>query len=231
MATVVLLPGMDGTGSLLSEFIASLPPGVEAAVISYPPDEPMGYAELEAFTRPKLPSRPFILVGESFSGPIAVALAASDPATVRGLVLVGSFVRSPIPAPHWLRSVLAVVPIWRIPLALVSVFAFGEWSSDAVRARVSSAMSAVAPAAWRARLRAVLSANAEDKLRSVRAPVLYLRGASDRMVPRSAWTLVKKLCPSARLVELEGPHFLLETKPVESAAQVMAFAREAGFAL
>jgi len=92
-------------------------------------------------------------------------------------------------------------------------------------------MGAVAPVAWRARLRAVLSVDVVEKLASVRVPVLYLRGKSDRVVPRAAWSLIKKSLPSARLVEFDGPHFILQARPVECAEEVTAFAREAGFAL
>lgn len=216
---------------LFSEFVASLPTGAAAVVISYPPDQPMGYGELETFARGMLPSQPFILVGESFSGPLAIALAASYPTIVRGVVLVGSFVRSPIKGPPWLKSVIARVPIWRIPLRMIAAFAFGRWSSKTLRTRLSAAMAPVAPQAWRARLRAVLFVDASEALRSVRAPVLYLRGTSDRMVSRNSWQRIKELLPSARLAELDGPHFVLQARPVESAAQVAAFARKAGFAL
>jgi pimeloyl-ACP methyl ester carboxylesterase len=222
---------MDGTGMLFADFIAALPPGTERVVVSYPPDQVMGYAELEAIARAKLPARPFILLGESFSGPIAVALAAEYPAGVRGLVLVGSFISAPRRVPHWLRELLAAVPIWRAPVSIAAFMGFGRWSSDVLRSRLSAAMSTVTAKAWRARLRAVPGADACEKLRAVRAPVLYLRGTSDRLVPRSAWLLIKEIAPSARLVELEGPHFLLQAKPVESAAQVAAFAREIGFPL
>ena len=227
MATIVLLPGMDGTGSLFSDFIASLPAGAEPVVIAYPTDRPLGYSALEALVSEKLPNRPFILVGESFSGPIAVALAAAAPAGLRGLVLVGSFARNPIPA----ASLFTWLPLWRLPVRIVAAMLLGQWSSDQHRMRLSAAMAIVLPVAWRARLQAVLTVDVISRLRVVAVPVLYLWGKSDRIVPRSAWKTVKEALPSARLVELEGPHFLLQAKPVESAAEVTAFAREVGFAL
>jgi pimeloyl-[acyl-carrier protein] methyl ester esterase len=222
---------MDGSGTLFSEFISALPPGVQPLVITYPPNKPMGYTDLEALTRERLPSRPFILLGESFSGVIAVALAAGAPSTLRGVVLVGAFVRSPIPALRGFRSVLGCLPIWRIPIRIAATVLLGRSSSASARNRLAAAITAVAPATWRARLSAVLSVDAVEKLSRVRVPVLYLRGRSDRVVPRSAWYLIKSGLPSARIVELDGPHFLLQAKPVECAAQVTAFAREAGFAL
>jgi len=39
------------------------------------------------------------------------------------------------------------------------------------------------------------------------------------------------MLPSTRLAELDGPHFLLQAKPVESAARIAAFAKEVGLAL
>lgn len=227
----VLLPGMDGTGTLFSEFIASLPSGVQPIVVTYPRDEPLGYSELEALVSEKLPNRPFILVGESFSGPIAIAIAAAAPIGLRGLILVGSFARNPIPGPSVLTRLLSWLPFWRAPVSVAAAMLLGRWSSKAQRARLSTAMLDVGPAAWRTRLRAVLSVDVVSQLRAVAVPVLYLRGKQDRVISKSAYKLIKETLSSARVVELDGPHFLLQAKPVESAAEVVAFAREVGFAL
>ena len=82
MISIVLLPGMDGTGTMFSELIASLPAGFEPIVVTYPTDKELGYEELESVVVELLPKHPFILVGESFSGPIAISLAASAPLAV-----------------------------------------------------------------------------------------------------------------------------------------------------
>src|SRR5262245_59360933 len=98
MAALVLLPGMDGTSKLREEFVAALRPTIEATVVSYPNDQVLGYPKLEALVRSALPAdRPYILLGESFSGPIAIAIAASCPAGLVGLILCGSFARNPRP--------------------------------------------------------------------------------------------------------------------------------------
>ena len=178
---------MDGTGSLFADFIASLPPGVETVVISYPTDKALGYSDLEALVSGKLPNRPFILVGESFSGPIALALAASAPIGLRGVILVGSFAKKPLPAP----SALAWLPLWCVPIRIAAAFLLGRWSSAEQRARLSTAMAHVLPSVWRARLRAVLSVDVMSRLRTVSVPLLYLRGIQDHVVPRSAWNSIE----------------------------------------
>ena len=95
MITVVILPGMDGTGIELTDFVAALAPEVEAIVVTYPNDRPMDYAGHEAVARTSLPiDRPFVLLGESYSGPIAISIAASAPPGLIGLVLCCSFART-----------------------------------------------------------------------------------------------------------------------------------------
>jgi hypothetical protein len=37
--------------------------------------------------------------------------------------------------------------------------------------------------------------------------------------------------PGLKVIELDSPHFMLQARPAESAAQLVAFASEVGFAL
>ena len=185
MASFVLLPGMDGTGSLFSDFVSALSKDSNPIVVTYPPDQPLAYAELEALVSARLPSQPYILVGESFSGPIAIALAAAAPAGLRGIVLVCSFAKTPVPG--FVGTLLSRLPLWRAPTRLAAAALLGRYSSSAHRARLSSAMDKVSANAWRARLRAVLSVDVISKLKAIKVPLLYLQAAHDRVVPRSAW--------------------------------------------
>lgn len=76
----IVLPSMDGTGELLSDFVAAMAPAFDTEVVAYPRDRILGYDELVARVRPQLPTdEPYLLIGESFSGPIAIRLAASKP--------------------------------------------------------------------------------------------------------------------------------------------------------
>ena len=72
---LVLLPGLDGTGLLFEPLLRALPKEIEATVIRYPGDQRLSYDELLEFLRDQLPrDTPFILLGESFSGPLAIRL-------------------------------------------------------------------------------------------------------------------------------------------------------------
>ena len=74
----------------------------------------------------------------------------------------------------------------------------------------------------------LLAANVDVRalLDRIRVPTLYLRATEDRLVPRSAAASFKRFAPSARVVEIEGPHFLLQANPVETARVISGFVRE-----
>ena len=230
--TLVLLPGMDGTGQLFAPFVAALGPEFSVQVVAYPTTAPLGYHELESIARAALPTEgPYVILGESFSGPIAVSLAASGSPGLKGLVLCCSFVRNPRPVFSGLRSLVAVLPLALAPVSLLGRLLLGRFSTSALEAALAKSLSQVSPSAIRARLQAVLSVNVSAKLSTVKVPVLYLRGSRDSVVPAGASVLVANLCPGTRVVELEAPHFLLQAVPTKAAQAVGAFVREVQNAL
>jgi len=223
---------MDGSGLLFSDFISSLPSDTKTVVVAYPPDRALGYSELEAIVRANLPpNSPYFLVGESFSGPIAIALAASRPNGLCGLILVCSFARSPITIPSWLRPLISILPVWLMPTRIAAAVLLGKSATSEIRDRLSSAIARVKPGVWRSRVQAVLSVDVTRHLSEISVPALYLRGEHDRVVPQSASELIARYLPRLKVIELDGPHFMLQAKPIDSAAQVIAFAREVEFAL
>ena len=89
---LVLLPGMDGSSDLFAAFVAALGDAVTPLVVSYPADQVLGYEGLVDFARTRLPAgQAWVLLGESFSGPVAIALAAERPPGLCGMILSGTF--------------------------------------------------------------------------------------------------------------------------------------------
>ena len=109
---LMLLPGMDGTGRLFGPLLRILPQGLEVTVFAYPPDRPCGYAELLPLVEAAVPEGgEFVVLGESFSGPLALLLAARRPRGLRGVILCASFARGPWRFPaRWLG--LLIRPFW-----------------------------------------------------------------------------------------------------------------------
>lgn len=223
---ILLLPGMDGTPELRADFVKALEPIAPVTTVAYPRDQPLDYSQLESIAREFMPDDPFIILGESFSGPIAVAMAASNPSGLRGLILAGSFAQSPTRLPGILQNLAALLPVSLVPDRLISSLLLGRNASPAMRKRVSEAIATVAPEVWRARMRAVLAADNSIDLEKITVPVLYLRATRDRIVPHRVSEELMHLSSHTRLVELDSPHFMLLARPAETAKQVELFIRE-----
>lgn len=224
MVAIVLLPGLDGTGNLLDKFVAALGRDAEVTVVSYPVDKPLGYADLEQLVGASLPAgQPFFLMGESFSGPVAISVAATMPAGLRGVILCCSFVRSPLPKIGALRQLVHIFPVTSLPATLLSFFLLGRFSTDRLRSALADTLAAVSPSVLRGRALAALSVDASRELARVAVPILYLRASEDRVIPKRASELIRTLAPSTRIVDFVAPHFLLQVLPDAAASAVKEF--------
>jgi pimeloyl-ACP methyl ester carboxylesterase len=221
---LVLLPGLDGTGLLFKAFVEALTGSVETQVVTYPADQPLGYAELEALVRQVLPTdRPYVVLGESFSGPIAIRLGADPPVGMVGLILCVTFARNPHPLLSWMQPWMAGFPIKGVPGWLRAPFMWGGWAANREPPEVQLATAAVDDAVLRHRIAAVLAVDETSALARVRMPTLVVRASEDHVVPRAASEHILGVLPAAELVEVEGPHLLLQMRPAECAEVVTRF--------
>jgi pimeloyl-ACP methyl ester carboxylesterase len=223
---LVLLPGLDGTGLLFARFVSALGPEVEVAVVHYPNDRALTYPEHEGIARSFLPTnQPYVLLGESFSGPIAISIAATQPAGLLGLILCCTFARSPYPLLSHLQPLFNFVPFNLMPKVLQSHFIFGRFSSRSLRVEHRAAVSLASNVALRARIRDVFAVDVTAKLAEINVPTLYLQASEDHVVPKSAAGPIRRGIPGAKFIELEAPHLLLQTKPDKAAGLITDFAQ------
>ncbi|MGA8766977.1 MAG: alpha/beta hydrolase [Candidatus Acidiferrales bacterium] len=214
MLTLVLLPGMDGTGIFFEDFAAALPPEFKPVVVAYPDDPSLGYVELEALARAALPqSEPYLVLGESFSGPIAISIAASNRPGLLGLILCVTFARNPHPLLPLVSATLKPLPARRLPRFIQQPNLFGRFNSPYLRAKLREIRSLVSQKTLKARLEAVASIDVSEKLRRVTVPTLYLRAKYDRVVSRAACDYIRRIRPDVEVAELDAPHLLLQTVP------------------
>jgi pimeloyl-ACP methyl ester carboxylesterase len=224
MTALVLLPGLDGTGLLFADLVAELSPDFESIVVRYPTDQALTYAQLEAIARASLPTdRPFALLGESFSGPIAISIAASRPPGLVALILCCSFARYPRRSLRLLWPLASVVPIKGRTVSLLRGIVSPRRTSSALQAKLADANAMVSPTALRSRIKELLRIDARSKLREVNVPVLYLAASGDGVVPFRACNEICACLPSVRVVKLESPHFLLQAVPREAVSVMRDF--------
>lgn len=225
---IVLLPGMDGTGRLYESFGAALGTDVSLTVLRYPVAEVLGYAELAQRVRAELPTNePYVLLAESFGGPIGIMIAASAPAGLRGLILCCTFARNPVPALAVLSRLVDLAPVQAAPIWFASHLLMGCFATAQARQSLAAALLEVDQTVMRERMKAVLAVDVVNQLSAVNVPTLYLQARRDRLVGPAALRLIESNLPGVEVARLAGPHFLLQTVPEAAARVVLAFVDQA----
>jgi pimeloyl-ACP methyl ester carboxylesterase len=220
---IVLLPGMDGSGALLTGVVECLTAFRPVRVIVFPNDKPLTYDELTAYVLERLPDRRFVLLGESFSGPIAIEVAAGQQRVV-GLILAASFARHPMP--RVFAHLARMLNVRRVPAGLVESALLGAVKRDDLKASLRRVLASLPPEIIRARAWEVLRIDKRDRLSAVSCPILCLHARFDRLVPRKCLDEITSLRPHCEVRTLSAPHMLLETHPVEAAAMINDFCEQ-----
>jgi pimeloyl-ACP methyl ester carboxylesterase len=73
------------------------------------------------------------------------------------------------------------------------------------------------------RLLAVNAVDRTERLAQIRVPMLALVAAQDRLVPRSATAWLRAQAPQLDLLTLQGPHWLLQSRPEACVEALRAF--------
>ena len=225
--TLVLLPGLDGTEIFFRPLVAVLPPWIKPLVVTYPTTGINDYSELLPVVEAAIgDSKEFYVLGWSFSGPLALMLAAKQPNRIRGVILCASFVRCPLRVLSLLRFAVVPAIVHLVRLVHRLGLLLSEDSSDTLRQDKATTLCRVPSRIVAARLRAILALNAKRYVHESLQPILYVAGSRDRVVPRRNVEEVVTELPSTKVVTIDGPHLALYTNP-RAAAQVIArFIRE-----
>jgi pimeloyl-[acyl-carrier protein] methyl ester esterase len=223
---LVLLPGLDGTGDLFANFVSALPPSLDPEIVRYQAKRFLSYPELFPFVVEALPKiRPFVLLAESFSVPLAVKLAATSPSNLIGLVICAGFIKSPVTS--WLRDMKAFVRpfFFRVPLPRFALeyFLIGAKPPRELEDAVRRTLRSVSPDVIALRVRAVLECDATEEFARVRVPTLYLQADHDRLVRKSCFEEIRRLKPDTILASIPAPHFVLQREPRKAADLIMRF--------
>jgi pimeloyl-ACP methyl ester carboxylesterase len=228
MLKLVLLPGMDGTGKLFSEFVALLPSSCEAVIVRYPTQEPLLYQDLEGIVRAACPvTEPFLIVAESFSTPLGIKFAAKQPANLVGIVLCAGFAASPVRGWRRLVGLLLAPLLLRVPLPnfAAKFWLVGPNAPASLLMAVRSAISSVRPRVLAARLRAVLECDVLAELSQIDIPILYIQANGDRLVGALCLEAIQRINPKLKVASIDGPHLVLQRQPRIASEAVVEFAQ------
>jgi pimeloyl-ACP methyl ester carboxylesterase len=220
---MLLLPGFDGTGELFAPLVAALGSDHDPRVVRYQ-DE----VELDDYVESvsaALPSEGASLIAESFSGPIALALMARYPSRIRCAVLCATFAISPF------RTLTRLARFVPSPLfgpsptqrTMLRIFCLDRHGDSGLLPRAVAVIRSVPCTTIKARLRILAGIDLQGLLSEIRTPVLYLKASRDRIVaPSLSQALVSGL-PNVTTKEVDGPHLLLQSRPLECARLIASF--------
>jgi pimeloyl-ACP methyl ester carboxylesterase len=216
---------MDGSGALFAPFIAAIGNQVRVVVIRYPTTGPQQYEALVNHVRNQVQGETsFVLLAESFSGPVGISLTAERPAGLKALVLCATFARNPRPMMGAAKRLARLLPAISTPIGLAAPLLFNS-GDKTMRAAFAEAISDAGPHVLRDRLHAVTDVDVTAKLEQIGVPCLYLQATRDRLVPHSAARLVATHLPRVQIERIDAPHFLLQSAPAEAALIVAGFMR------
>lgn len=222
--TIVLLPGLNGTQGLFQPLVDNAPDHFNLIAIDYPTHENYSYELLVDYVLPKISHLQggFMLLGESFSGPLALFVAQTKPQGLMGVILVASFATSP-------NLKLARLLPWTLgfwlskPLYTLRLLFSGKKNISLIYA-ASRELQKVAPSVLADRIQSIFNLHAETALINCHVPIVYFRGKKDFIVPEKNLRYIVSIRTDIQVVEFNTSHFLLQSAPVQAWAAIAGFA-------
>lgn len=218
---LLLLPGLNGSNRLFAPLLDCLPESLPAECLELPEHGPQDYPSLADELQPRLGSTPFVLLGESFSGPLARMLAQRSPAGLQGVIFAASFSSRPNPLLSLIQHLPLPPPSYLAQRGLIRQFCVGRGASEAAVHLIAAEISRMPARLARERLRTL--ANLREPDVPLRIPCLSLLPLNDRLVTLRARKGAAAGCENLRTKKIAGPHFLLQSRAAECAAAITAF--------
>lgn len=224
--TIVFLPGLNGTAGLFDPLLSVASKEYELMVISYPTHQMKSYEELTEYALEEIGSIKgrFVIVGESFSGPIAILLSAKRIDGLIGTVLVATFASAPY---FTLAKYLPWVLIFKLAKVLYWLrIKFSDTKTLSILKAASIELQKVSPVVLAARTRAALTVDVSKQLQQSTVPMVYFRAKYDVIVPKWNLTKILKIKPDISVVTFNTNHFLLQSVPQQAWEAIDKFIKE-----
>ena len=211
---IALLPGLDGTGELFYPILPFLEDAFTVHVVHY--SDEVSLSDYVDSAREQIPDdEPISLVGESFSGPIAISLLADGDIQCNASVLCATFCRSPLPK---LTNVTRLFPEFLFstnPLTYMcqDLFVLGAGAGTELRQATRRTLSKVNPVTYRNRVKLINDVDVSQQLACIDTPLLYLQATRDLVVYEDSFDEISNLAKDIVCKRIEGSHMILQTQP------------------
>jgi pimeloyl-[acyl-carrier protein] methyl ester esterase len=223
---LVFLPGLDGTGLSYGPLGEAMPEGARVTVVTYPADRKLSFAELVQCAYEQLPrNKPLVLIAESFSGPIAISLAASFPSHIKGIIFCATFMKFGRP---FLLGPAKYIPFEfflskPMPGFLLYFLVGGKPFSDKLTPLFRQLEKLINPEVIAHRIRMLKNIDATADARTLTLPCCYIQGVQDKLIPARCIVPFKQCLPGLVVKSVDGPHGILQAQPEKCAHIIMEF--------
>lgn len=205
----VLLPGLDGSGTFFAPLLEALRGKAETLVLAYPEHGPQSYTALTDHLRRQLPDGDYVIIAESFAGPLAILLAAQAAVKPKGLILAASFARNPFPlfGQMFGNALPALLNDKALPVMEAVLLRPGDHE---MTWKVFQAVSNLTQPVLRDRIKAVTTCDVTKPLAQLDMPILYLQGTEDKLVSAPHGALIARIGRRVTIARVAAPHFVLQ---------------------
>lgn len=226
--TLVLLPGLDGTGELFHDLITELNDNLNIVTVSYSQEETIE-DYLSSINEKIGHNEQVILLAESFSGPIALHFITNHPEKIKCCIFSASFSKTPFLS---VCKTAAFLPNWFFKNTSFQKFAikhycYGKYFTPSLGERTQKVINKISSTSIKQRLLLLSKQQShnliKDKNHNIVMPCLYLQADKDRIVRKFLSNALCKALPNINKKTINGPHLLLQTKPKESAKAILSF--------
>ena len=210
---IILLPGLDGTGDLFEPLIEKLPGKFDIQIISYDTKKEQSYDDLTQSVLEQLPKEAFIIIAESFSGPIAYQIALQHPNHLKSIIFVATFLENPRII---LLKILNILPLkflfaLPIPTSIIKTFLLGKEIDEKAILLFKNTFKKLDPKIISFRLQEI--ANLPKIEKKLNLNITYIQATKDKLVPDLSIKKFKKAFKNVDVYKIAAPHLVLQAKP------------------
>lgn len=101
----------------------------------------------------------------------------------------------------------------------------GRKASDTLVSSFRAAVQSVPPRVLAFRTRSLFTVDVREAFRECQLPILYLVAKEDKLLKRSGVEKMREIKPEMEVVEIAGPHLLLQQNPHECLQAIDQFVK------
>jgi len=211
---------MDGTGNLFLPLLRYLK-DEDIQIVTLPNSGNQDYLSIMERVEEQLPTEDYIIVAESFSGPVGALLAKKQVTNLKGVVFVATFLSPPNKLLLKLSKFIPVKAAIRLPGSqlLLRHFLLGYNASQEAVELFIETIKELDPNVIRKRIGTIQQLLLERM--NVGIPSVYIQAEQDKLIPFNKAEEFRQHFTDIELFTVKGPHFLLQSNPSDCASLII----------